>query len=104
MTMRVLLTEDAVKDVRAISAYIALDKPVRALSFIGELIESCQEIGHMPTAYTFVPRYKNKGIRRKVYQRYLIFYRVKAEQVEILRIVNGAIDMDSLLFSEEYDK
>ena len=45
-------------------------------------------------------------MRRAVYaaapfRDYLIFYRVTAEAVEILRVLHGARDIDRLLFPED---
>jgi plasmid stabilization system protein ParE len=44
-----------------------------------------------------VQRYEAKGIRRRVYGNYLIFYRVTGEQVFVIRVLHAARDTDALL-------
>ncbi|MFF0950878.1 type II toxin-antitoxin system RelE/ParE family toxin [Rhizobium leguminosarum] len=51
-----------------------------------------------------VPRYEHTGIRRRPYGNYLIFYRVGEDRIEILHILNGAQDFESILFSEGSDQ
>jgi plasmid stabilization system protein ParE len=47
-----------------------------------------------------VPRYEHWGIRRCVHGNYLIFYRVREESVDIVHILHGATDYESLLFPD----
>jgi len=56
----------------------------------------------MLRAFPIIERYKHMGIRRRSYRDYLIFYRVSAEQIDILHILHGARDYDSIL-SQDYD-
>jgi plasmid stabilization system protein ParE len=53
----------------------------------------------MPRAYPLVPRYEYLGIRRYVFQDYLIFYRVQEDLVEIIRVINGVQDYEKFLFT-----
>jgi plasmid stabilization system protein ParE len=52
----------------------------------------------MPSRYPLIPRYEERGIRRRPHGNYLIFYRIKADVVEILHILHGAMDYESILF------
>jgi toxin ParE1/3/4 len=52
----------------------------------------------MPRRYPLVPRYEKFGIRRTVYQDYLIFYRIHVEVIEIIHVLQGARDYETLLF------
>jgi toxin ParE1/3/4 len=52
----------------------------------------------MPRRYPLVPRYEKFGIRRTVYQDYLIFYRIHEEVIEIIHVLQGAQDYETLLF------
>jgi plasmid stabilization system protein ParE len=45
-----------------------------------------------------VPRYESFGIRRCVHGDYLIFYRLQQEQIELIHILQGARDIEALLF------
>ena len=96
--MIVELTAAAEADLEAIGDYIAQDNPVRALSFVRELSRSCLELTDMPEAWPIVPRYEHHGVRRRVHGRYLIFYRVSDGRITILHVLNGAMDVEAILF------
>jgi plasmid stabilization system protein ParE len=98
--MKVDITSAAEADLEAIADYIARDNPVRALSFVRELYERCLDIGDMPEAWPVVPRYEHHRIRRRVHGRYLIFYRVGKDRIIILHVLNGAMDVDGILFPD----
>lgn len=95
---RLVFTDQAEADLEAISDYIALDSPVRAVTFIQELRRDCVELRTMPEWYPLFERHRSRGIRRRVHGNYLIFYRVGAETVEILHILYGAMDLGADLF------
>ena len=96
--MIVELTAAAEADLEAIGDYIAQDNPVRALSFVRELSRSCLELADMPEAWPAIPRYEHHGVRRRVHGRYLIFYRVAEGRITILHVLNGAMDVEAILF------
>ncbi|MDQ1198605.1 type II toxin-antitoxin system RelE/ParE family toxin [Agrobacterium sp. SORGH_AS 787] len=98
--MRVRLTSEAKDDLIRIADFIAESNPVRALSFIEELEQSCLAIGDMPNAFPFVARYERQGLRRRVHGDYLIFYRVETEHVTIIHILHGARDYVAILSGE----
>jgi plasmid stabilization system protein ParE len=52
----------------------------------------------MPRRFPLVPGHESKGIRRRVFGNYLIFYRIREEIVEIIHILNGARDYEPILF------
>ena len=45
-----------------------------------------------------MPRYERFGIRRCVHGDYLIFYRLQLEQIEVIHVLQGARDIEALLF------
>lgn len=98
--MKVLITAEAEADLESIGDYIARDNPMRALSFVRELYQLCLDIADMPQAWPLVPRYEHHGIRRRVHGRYLIFYRMADGRVTILHILNGAMDVERILFPD----
>jgi toxin ParE1/3/4 len=98
--MKVLITAEAEADLEAIGDHIALDNPARALSFVRELYQLCLGIAEMPQAWAVVPRFEHHGIRRRVHGRYLIFYQISAGHITILHILNGAMDVEAILFPE----
>lgn len=98
--MKVDITSAAETGLEAIADYIARDNPVRALSLVRELYERCIDLADMPQARPVVPRYEHHQIRRRVHGRYLIFYCVGKNRITILHVLNGAMDVEALLFPE----
>jgi toxin ParE1/3/4 len=98
--MKVDITSAAEADLEGIADYIARDNPVRAVSFVRELYERCLDIADMPAAWPIVPRYEHHRIHRRVNGRYLIFYRVGDDRITILHVLNGAMDVEAILFPE----
>jgi plasmid stabilization system protein ParE len=98
--MKVFITAEAEADLESIGDYIARDNPMRALSFVRELYQLCLDIADMPQAWPLVPRYEHHGIRRRVHGRYLIFYRMADGRITILHILNGAMDVERILFPD----
>jgi toxin ParE1/3/4 len=96
--MIVELTAAAEADLEAIGDYIAQDNPVRALSFVQELSRSCFELADMPEAWPIIPRYEHHSVRRRVHGRYLIFYSVAEGRIIVLHVLNGAMDVEAILF------
>jgi toxin ParE1/3/4 len=95
--MKVRLSSEARKDLIAIGDYIARDNPLRASTFVGELVKACVKLASTPLCYPIVQRYEAKRIRRPAYGNYQIFYRVTGEQVFVIRVLHGARDYDALL-------
>jgi plasmid stabilization system protein ParE len=96
--MIVLLADAAARDLEAIGDYIARDNPQRAVSFIRELREDCLGLAAFPERFPLVPRYEAQRIRRRVHGNYLIFYRVEADRIEVIHILNSAQDYEAILF------
>lgn len=99
--MIVAFTEEAEADLERIGDHIAQDNPDRAVSFVGELVACCQRLADVPRGYPLVPRYRHSGVRRCPYGRYLVFYRVGTDRIDILHILHGAQDYDAILFPDE---
>ncbi|MDP2119566.1 MAG: type II toxin-antitoxin system RelE/ParE family toxin [Hoeflea sp.] len=93
-------TSEAENDLEQIADYIAKDNPRRALSFVRELRNKCEDLVNSPNGFALVPRYEHHGIRRRVHGKYLIFYRVENEKVVIVHVLNGATDYGALLFGD----
>jgi plasmid stabilization system protein ParE len=96
--MRVVITAAAKADLLAIRRTIEADNPTRALSFNEELLDRCLALADTPKAYPFVPRYERFGIRRCVHGDDLIFYRLQPEQIEVIHVLQGARDIEAILF------
>lgn len=96
--MIVRLSAEAEQDLERIADYIALDNPVRAVSFLQELRGKCLALADMPERFPLVPRYEASGVRRRSHGNYLIFYRVEPEKVVVIHILHGAQDYAAILF------
>jgi plasmid stabilization system protein ParE len=96
----VIFSVRARADLEHIGDYIAQDNPQRAASFITELMERCRHLADMPHRFPLVPRYEHRGVRRFPHGAYLVFYHVSDDAVEILHILNGAQDFETILFPE----
>ncbi|MBY5607610.1 type II toxin-antitoxin system RelE/ParE family toxin [Rhizobium leguminosarum] len=87
-------------DLERIGEYITKDDLQRAASFIKERLERCERLAETPNGFSLVRRYEHTGVRRRPCGNYLIFYRVGEDRIEILHILNGAQEFESILFSE----
>jgi toxin ParE1/3/4 len=99
--MIVALSAEAETDIEAIADYIAKDSKRRAISFVRELRERCMSLGEFPLRFPLVPRYEERGVRRRVYGNYLIFYRVEPDRVVVIHVLHGAMNYAELLFPDE---
>jgi toxin ParE1/3/4 len=89
---RVELTADAEADLAAIGDWIAIDNPVRAITFVEEIIAACGTLDLMPDRFAEVDRL-GAGVRRMAFGRYLILYRIEADVVAIAPVLHGARDL-----------
>lgn len=100
--MIVVYTDEARDDLEGIGDYIAADNPARALSFVLEISERCEELAEIADAFPLVPRYEHTKVRRRPFRNYVIFYRVTADRVDVLHILNSAQDHEAILFGDAY--
>ena len=96
--MKVVITAAAKADLLAIRRYIGADNPTRAVSFVEELLDRCLALDDTHMAYPLVPRYERYGIRRCVHGDDLMFYRLQPEQIEVIHVLQGARDIEAMLF------
>ena len=95
--MKLVLTDEAQRDLIEIGDYIARDNRQRAVTFVKELRSAMSVLMERPEAFPIVPRYVHLGIRRRLYGNYLIFYRCDDVQIAVIRVLHGARDYESLL-------
>jgi plasmid stabilization system protein ParE len=96
--MNILWMPAAVADLEDIRRFIGSDNPGRAISFVTEIIAAGEGIADIPRAFPLVPRLEDRGVRRRIVGRYLIFYRIKQEAIEILHVNHSARDYIRSLF------
>lgn len=98
--MRVFLSGEAERNLEAIGDRIAADSPAHALNFVRSLRAKCIDLAQFPLRFPLVDRYASLGIRRRVRQDYLIFYRVELDEIMILHILHCAMDYEVVLFPQ----
>lgn len=88
---RTRLLRAALRDLEEIADWISPDNPSRALTFVRELEERCHLIAEQPRSGRLVPDF-GPHIRRVAHGDYLIFYRLRATGISVLRISHAARD------------
>lgn len=83
-------TKKSLKDLKAISDYISLDSKFYAARFISKLIERVEQLIEFPESGRIVPEKNENEIRELIEGNYRIFYRIRKENITILRIHNSA--------------
>lgn len=94
--MRVVLSSSIEGDLAAISDYIAVDSPARAVSLIDEILAGVYRVARNPLVYRLRPEI-GPGSRMAVVGRYVILFSVSDETVMIERIAFGGRDLPALL-------
>ena len=99
MPRKLRFSDLALRDLEAIGDRIASDNPRRAKSFVNEMRRSCNSLREMPERFAKISRYS--ALRRMVHGHYLILYDVDDRNVEVIRILHGAMDYERILFPQE---
>jgi len=93
--LKLIISRKAIEDLSDLWSYIALDNPNAADKFVDQLYESCKNLAVMPQ----MGRVRNEllpDLRSLTYKGYIIFYRVNDSRFEIIRVLNGCMDIDSM--------
>jgi len=93
--LQLRISPRASEDLIEIWSFIADDSLTNADSFIDELHETIQLLGRQPG----LGRQREDlavGIQSLPFRRYIIFYRVVPNSVEIVRVLHGARDVENL--------
>ena len=97
----IILRPKAREDIAEIGAYIGLDNPEASAAFRQTLQNFYEVLADLPEIGS-VRNFDNpelKGLRMlplQKFKNYLIFYRLTAEKVEIVRVLHGARDISSV--------
>lgn len=95
LSNRLVISEKAREDLVDIWQYIALDSVDNADRFVDLIYHKCTELALMPE----MGRKRDElfsGIRSFPVKRYVIFYRFRKDQVEIVRVLNAYRDLSSV--------
>ncbi|MBF0257021.1 MAG: type II toxin-antitoxin system RelE/ParE family toxin [Gammaproteobacteria bacterium] len=93
--MRVLWTEAALGHLDAIFAYIDQSSPVYALRVVDRITQRSKQIAAFPYSGRKVPEFEVEQIREVFFSPYRIIYQIKAEQIEVLAVIHGAMNLAS---------
>ena len=97
--MRLEFSPAADADLVDIASFIARDNVPRAITFVDELEAACGKLVDYP--HSGVARSDIRaGLRSKPYGSYVIFYCVLEIVVRVERILHGARDIGTIIFSD----
>ena len=99
--MKVHWTDTAEGHLDALYTYIAQDSPEYAKRMVDRLTRRSQQIADFPFSGRRVPEYDIDQIREVIEGPYRIIYHIKPDQIDVLAVIHGA--MDVLRSSEEED-
>ncbi|MCZ7555072.1 MAG: type II toxin-antitoxin system RelE/ParE family toxin [Bacteroidia bacterium] len=101
MTCRVLLTDDASRDLEELYDYIEFhDAPARAEYVLGKIEEAIAKLAENPERGAYPKELLAIGLRdyREIFFKpYRIIYRLSSRQVHIMLITDGRRDMQAVL-------
>jgi toxin ParE1/3/4 len=87
---QVTWTPDARDDLAAIHKDIAQDSPSAAAAFVLRLVGSVARLSGFPESGRVVPEFGVKSLRELIVGSYRVVYRLRGEDIEIIRIRHGA--------------
>ena len=93
--LNLVISDEAVSDLTEIWTHIAEDSPTRADQFIDQIHDKCLMLAESP----LIGRERSElapNLRSFPKGRYLIFYRIQGEALQVVRILSGYRDIDAL--------
>ena len=91
--MKVHWTDTAEGHLDAIYAYIAQDSSEYARLTVDRLTRRSQQIAEFPFSGRRVPEYDVDQIREVIEGSFRIIYHIKADQIDVLAVIHGAMDV-----------
>jgi toxin ParE1/3/4 len=86
--LRVKFSDDALADLESIGDEIAQHNPVRAATYLEEMIDAIETLGEQPERCPLMPQF-GINVRRFLFGEYGIYYRVQDTRVQVSRILHG---------------
>ena len=79
--------------------YVDLANPHAAFDLIKELRESCEMLRYFPESCPLVNNeyVKDKTLRKLLVKNYIVFYRIRGYEIQIVRVLYGMSNYQSLL-------
>ena len=91
--MKVHWTDTAEGHLDALYAYISQDSPEYATRMVDRLTRRSQQIADFPFSGRRVPEYDIDQIREVIEGSYRIIYHIKPDQIDVLAVIHGAMDV-----------
>lgn len=91
-----VFTPSAQSDLDDILSYIAAHRPLTAVSVMARIREKCELLARSPEIGQRRPEFGG-DCRSFPVQRWVVFYRITGQAVQIVRVLDGARDIDTLL-------
>ena len=89
--MKIHWTETAEAHLDAIYAHIAQNSKTYALRTVDRITKRSKQIGMFPLSGRQAPEYDVDQIREVFFGPYRIIYHIKADQIDIIAVVHGAM-------------
>jgi len=86
-------TDAAEGHLDSIYAYIALDSPEYAKRMVDRLTRRSQQIAAFPLSGRRVPEYDTDQVRKVIEGPFRIIYHIKPDQVDVVAVIHGAMDV-----------
>ncbi|MBX3727720.1 MAG: type II toxin-antitoxin system RelE/ParE family toxin [Candidatus Sumerlaeia bacterium] len=90
--MKFQITDRAELDLEEIALYIELDRPAAADKLIGEFFDRFALLCRQPRLGVERPDIAD-DIRVLVHLKWLIFYRIRPDAIQVVRVLHGAMDI-----------
>lgn len=104
--MNVTRRPEAIDDLIELADYISEDNPDAADRFLDAFEETALRLGQFPDIGTTYPFHNPRlhGVRRwfvQGFEKYLIFYLVLNDEVEIIRVLHSSRDVQSVFLDDQ---
>lgn len=87
---RILWSDQAVEDLKAIGDFIAADDPDAALRWVERLLADVERAAELPLTGRAVPEFADRRDLREILRRtYRIVFQVREESIQVLTIFEG---------------
>ncbi|MDP3899134.1 MAG: type II toxin-antitoxin system RelE/ParE family toxin [Mesorhizobium sp.] len=94
MSNRVVLSTAANRDPKEIASRISADSPIAARGVMLAFSARFRLLGEQPLSGRSAIETAQPGMRRMSNAPYVIFYRIKADRIQVVRILHGSRRLD----------
>jgi len=93
--VRIIWTERAVRNLKHIFDYIAVDSNIYASQFTKSIVKASEKLKYFPFMGRVVPEFADEQLREVLFQNYRIVYRIAgdAKIVEVIAVVHASRDL-----------